>query len=95
MPYADYLEFMEFYEIEPWGLAVQDALQANAVAVLANVNRDAEKRPEAYRLKDFMLFAPPQEPRIEPTVEGKTAMQWRLIFDAEAAQAAMNSNQST
>ena len=95
MPYADYLEFMEFYEIEPWGLAVQDALQANAVKVLANVNRDAEKQPEAYRLKDFLLFAPPQAPRVEPMVEGKTAAQWQLIFQAEALQASKNANQST
>ena len=87
MPYADYLEFMEFYEIEPWGLAVQDAMQANAVAVLANVNRNTEERREPYRLKDFMLFAPSEKPKVEPTVEGKTAMQWRLIFEAEALQA--------
>jgi hypothetical protein len=87
MPYADFLEFMAFYEIEPWGLAVQDAMQANAVQVLANVNRDAKQRPEPYRIKDFLLFAPPEAPKAEPTVDGKTAAQWRLIFQAEALAA--------
>ena len=88
MPYADYVELMEFYEIEPWGLAVHDAFQANGVQVLANVNRDPAQRKEPYRLKDFMLFAPKEAERVEPLVDGKTAAQWRLIFQAEASQAA-------
>lgn len=88
MPYVDYVELMEFYEIEPWGLAVHDAFQANGVQVLANVNRDPAQRKEPYRLKDFMLFAPKEAERAEALVDGKTAAQWRLIFQAEASQAA-------
>ena len=87
MPYADFLDFMAFYDIEPWGLSVQDALQANAVQVLANINRDAEQQPKPYSIKDFMLFVPPEVPKEEPTVDGKTAAQWRLIFQAEALAA--------
>lgn len=88
MPYVDYVELMEFYEIEPWGLGVHDAFQANAVQVLANVNRDPAQRKEPYRLKDFMLFAPKEPERPEVLVDGKTGAQWKLIFQAEAAQAA-------
>ena len=84
MPYADFVEFMEFYQIEPWGLAVQDAMQANAVQVLANINRNVETRKEPYSIKDFMLFAPVEAEKPEPMVEGKTATQWQLIFQAEA-----------
>ena len=84
MPYADFVEFMEFYQIEPWGLAVQDAMQANALQVLANINRSTETRPDPYSIKDFMLFAPVEAEKPEPTVEGKTAAQWHLIFQAEA-----------
>ena len=87
MPYADFAEFMAFYEFEPWGLAVNDAFQANVVQVLANVNRDSSKRSEPYSIKDFMLFAPKEPELPEPTVEGKTAAQWQLIFNAEALQA--------
>ena len=87
MPYADFLEFMAFYDIEPFGLAVQDAMQANTAQVLANVNRSADSRPEPYRIKDFLLFAPPEVPKEEPMVVGKTAAQWRLIFQAEALAA--------
>lgn len=88
MPYVDYVELMEFYEIEPWGLGVHDAFQANAVQVLANVNRDPAQRKEPYRLKDFMLFAQREAARPETLVDGKNAQQWQLIFQAEAAQAA-------
>ena len=87
MPYADYIELMEFYEIEPWGLAVADALQANGAALLANVNRDAEKRSEPYSVKDFMLFKPVKKPEPEALVDGKTAAHWRMIFAAETLQA--------
>ena len=78
----------EYYNVEPWGLDVQDAMQANGVAVLANINRNTEKRPDPYRLKDFMLFAPKEKAHIGPTVQGKTAAQWKLIFAAEASQTA-------
>ena len=93
MPYAELVGWREFYNLEPWGLEVQDALQANAVSVLANVNRDAERRPEPYKLKDFLIFATADKPKVEPTVDGKTAAQWKLIFAAEATQAAQETKQ--
>lgn len=93
MPYAELMGWREYYNVEPWGLDVQDAMQANAVAVLANINRNTEKRSEPYRLKDFLLFAPKAKPHIEPTVQGKTAQQWKLIFAAEASQTARKADQ--
>ena len=63
-------------------------MSAQAIAVLANVNRDSKGRPDAYTIKDFLLFpGPAPEPVAEPTVEGKTGPQWKLIFAAEALQA--------
>lgn len=87
MPHAEFVGWQQFYGLEPWGLAVQDTMQANAVHVAANINRDAEQRPEPYRLRDFLLFSPPEPPREEPTVDGKTAAQWKMVFAAEALQA--------
>lgn len=87
MPYADYLEFQEFYELEPFGLAVQDALSAHTISVMANLERDAKARPAPYVIKDFLLFAPAAEAPAEALVEGKTAAQWKLIFAAESLQA--------
>ena len=94
MPYVDYLELQELYRIEPWGLPVKDAMSAHAISVLANVNRDSKKRPEAYTIKDFLLFAGPAKPVPETLVEGKTGAQWKLIFGAEALQAAQKASRS-
>lgn len=87
MPFADFVEMQEFYELEPWGLAVQDALSAHTISAMANLKRDPERRPEAYMIKDFLLFGRPDAPEEEPTVDGKTGAQWQLIFAAEALQA--------
>ena len=86
MPYVDFLEFQEFYGLEPFGLAVQDAMNAHQISVMANLERDAKFRPEPYLIRDFLLFPPPIQVVPEATVEGKTAAQWRLIFAAEAVQ---------
>jgi hypothetical protein len=87
---AEYLEWQEFYEIEPFGLHVQDAFHAHQIAVMGNIHRDNKKRPEPFEIKDFLLHREPEPaaPKVEPTVEGKTAAQWRMIFAAEAHNAA-------
>jgi hypothetical protein len=90
MPHSEYQEWQEFYAIEPFGLQVQDAFHAHSIATLVNINRDVKKRKEPYALKDFLLHKEPEptKPVVEPTVEGKTAAQWRMIFAAEALNAA-------
>lgn len=45
---------MAFEEIEPFGERVADARHGIAVAALANVNRDAKKKPDAYQFTDFI-----------------------------------------
>lgn len=90
MPMAEYLEWQQFYAIEPFGLQVEDAFHAHGIAVLANINRDTKKRKEPFEIRDFLLHREPEpsKPAVEPTVEGKTAAQWRAIFAADAINAA-------
>jgi hypothetical protein len=57
MPYEEFVGWQEFYEIEPFGLAVLDAAQAHITSVLANVNRDEKKRAKPYTIDEFQLFA--------------------------------------
>jgi hypothetical protein len=82
MPYADYRELQEFFEVEPWGLPARDAMHAHAISVLAEINRDTKKRRRPFRTADFLLW-PIKSDLPEPTVEGKTAEEWQLIFGAE------------
>jgi hypothetical protein len=91
MPYADYLELQEFYAVEPWGVAVQDAMQANLASIMANVNRDSKKRPTPYALSDFLIFGDPQQerhaaPEDPVRVNGLTAEQHKLLMGFEALQ---------
>jgi hypothetical protein len=90
MPMSEYLEWQEFYDIEPFGIQVQDAFHAQGISVLANANRDVKKRKEPFEIRDFLLFREPEseKPAVEPLVDGKTAAQWRMIFAAEAVNAA-------
>jgi hypothetical protein len=90
MPMSEYLEWQEFYAIEPFGLQVDDAFHAHQISVLANIKRDAKKRKEPFSIRDFLLHPEPEPsaPKVEPTVEGKTAAQWRAIFAADAINAA-------
>jgi len=92
MPYADYLELQEFYAVEPWGVAVHDAMQAHMASIVANVNRDARKHPEPYKLSEFLLYsAPPKEDIVSetehPRVQGLTAHQWKMLLFFQALQA--------
>jgi hypothetical protein len=89
MPMAEYLNWQEFYSVEPWGLSVQDALQAHLASILANVNRDSGKRPVPYALSDFLIFADlhkeQKTSQEEPVrVNGLTAEQHKLLMGFEA-----------
>lgn len=84
----EYLEWQEFYELEPFGLQVTDAMHAHQISMLANVNRNAEKRPEPFEIKDFLMFPPETraKPEEEPTVDGLTADEWGLLHFFQAAK---------
>lgn len=83
MPAAEFQEWLEFYEIEPWGLSVHDAFHAHAIAVQLNMNRDPKTRPEPFSIDELRLFPEPKPDVPEPTVDGLTAAQWRLKFDLD------------
>lgn len=91
MPIAEYLSWQEFYAIEPWGLAVQDAMQANIGQILANINRDTKRRPDPYQLREFLLYADLVKGRTDdvehPRVQGLTADQWKMLMFFQALQA--------
>jgi hypothetical protein len=93
MPHADYQDMRTFYETEPWGLPAQDILNAHAISVLAEINRNVKKRITPYGVADFRLFSEPKPNLPEPTVEGKTAAQWKIIFGAERLAAARERDQ--
>lgn len=51
---------MAYEEVEPFGEMIADQRHGVLSSVLANVNRDAKKKPEPYRADDFIYWGPSQ-----------------------------------
>lgn len=51
---AELAEWIAYYRLEPFGELVADQRHGIATAVLANVNRDSKRHPEAYTAGDFI-----------------------------------------
>ena len=47
---------MAYYKVEPFGELIADQRHGIATAVLANVNRDSKRKPDAYRATDFIYW---------------------------------------
>ena len=62
---AQLTEWLAYYHEEPFGQDRLDAPLAIGHALLANINRDAHKRPEPFRAEEFMPYArrEPEKPK--------------------------------
>lgn len=47
---------MAFYDLEPFGDVVADLRAGSVAAVIANVNRNAEKREQPFTADDFIFW---------------------------------------
>jgi hypothetical protein len=56
LSYEEFLRWWDFYLVDPFGEWRADLRSGIVSSVIANVNRDATKRPEAYTAQDFMFF---------------------------------------
>ena len=56
MSYPELLRWAAFYYMEGWPEYRADVRSGLICSVIANVNRDPEKRPEAFSVYDFMPF---------------------------------------
>lgn len=73
---------MRYHELEPID---RDVLHLAQIAcVLANVNRDAEKRPKAFQVSDFLMdFARDTEPSRGPTWQEMKAREQAFARDVK------------
>jgi hypothetical protein len=53
MTYDEFYEWLAFMSVEPIGDRRSDLHFAMLAALIANVNRDVNQRPQAYKLEDF------------------------------------------
>lgn len=64
MTWREYREWLEFYEVEPFGDERADLRSGIVAALIANVNRDPKKHPQPFKPNEFMPFY--QEPPPTP-----------------------------
>lgn len=67
MDSAEFVEWMAYFRIEPFGDIIADLRHGAATATLANINRDVEKRPEPYTADDFIYWRATKEVAPDPT----------------------------
>lgn len=54
LEFSEFSEWQEFFGHEPIGEQREDIRSASLLTLLANANRDPQKRPEPFRVEDFL-----------------------------------------
>lgn len=54
MSYAEFVDWLAYYQVEPWGDVRGDLHAALVAAIIANANRDPKKRRKPYTPGEFM-----------------------------------------
>lgn len=63
-------EWLALYRIDPWGEWRDDLRSGIVASVIANVNRDAKRKPEPFTAHDFVpRFDVPDEAEVEESPE--------------------------
>jgi hypothetical protein len=79
---AEFTEWLAFYELEPFGDQVADMRHGTAAALLANINRNSEMRPEPFKARDFINWGDQDEGEqgdVEPALLDDPVAQSNLI----------------
>lgn len=78
---------MAFEQLEPFGGIAEDFRAGQIAAVIANANRDRDKRPQPFTASDFMpalaelkRASPAAQPYMAPTKEEQSALLDRVLF---------------
>lgn len=84
---AQLLEWIAFYELEPFGELRQDFRMAHTMALMANLNRNHEKQPEPFKLSQFMLKFDGELPAPPPQKDWRdmkaAAVLWAAVYSKE------------
>jgi hypothetical protein len=76
---AELTEWKAYYAIEPFGELVADQRHGLATSVLANVNRDPSKKPDAYVAADFIPWHESHRIKAAPTLLSDPAKHAQLV----------------
>lgn len=65
MTWAEYLEWGEYYGLEPWGEERSDLRSGIVASVIANTSRDPKRQPKPFEPVDFMPYYEKPQPSPE------------------------------
>lgn len=73
MTWTEFLDWIAYYELEPFGLERADWNAAMVAATVANANRDPKKRKKAFTVKDFIFRIEDKQPGDWQTMKARFA----------------------
>jgi len=65
MTWGEYLEWGEYYAVEPWGEERGDLRSGIIASLIANTNRDPKRQPKPFEPVDFMPYYEKPQPSPE------------------------------
>jgi len=81
MSSSQFAEWMAFYAVEPFGEIRQELRHGQHLSLMANINRDAEKKKEPFSAADFMNYVDlPEEKPVSDTPAQIAARMQRELF---------------
>lgn len=78
MSYEEFIDWMAFYQLEPFGPAVDNLGHAITSSVIANVNRDPKNQKKPYKPEDFLIKTNNPKKVIDPQVTKVALEKLRL-----------------
>jgi hypothetical protein len=98
---SEWLGWLHFFAIEPYGTPLLDVIQAQSRALLANINRNEKVRPTPFDAREFLIFTGAAsknsidsksadseniQKKTPELINGLTADEWKLATFLRARQ---------
>jgi hypothetical protein len=81
-------EWMAYSQIEPFGEEQENRRAALLATLLANANRDPDKRREPFTVEEILSWLRPSAEEQEPAAGGQTWQQQKAMMQALTAKLA-------
>ena len=90
---SEWLDWLRFFALEPYGAPAMDVIQAQLRSLLANIHRNEKARPEPFEPREFLIFSTMQTDQARDTpqsspvlVHGLSPKDWQIALFLKAWQ---------
>jgi hypothetical protein len=99
---SEWLDWLRFFALEPYGAPAMDVIQAQLRALLANIHRNEKARSEPFEPREFLIFsnaqvneAADQSESSPALINGLSPKDWQLALYLRAWQERQDEKHST